>query len=60
VGRGERADLRREQSRKSNLKKRKECFAALWFEKELGNKLVLDVRSCWKGFRYKLINEADE
>jgi hypothetical protein len=59
-GRGEQADLRREKSRKTNLEKRKRALAALWFEEELGNKLVMGVRSCWQGFRYKLINKDDE
>jgi hypothetical protein len=55
VGRGER--------RASGSAKRaesKEHFAVLWFEEELGNKLVLGTRSHGQGFRYKLINEADE
>jgi len=45
---------------KSDQKKRKEFFAALWFEKELGNKLVLDVRIWGQGFHYKLINKTGE
>jgi hypothetical protein len=57
--RREKEDLQIEQSQKRNLEKRKEHFAALWFKEELGNNIVLHVRSYWKGFRYKLINEAD-
>jgi hypothetical protein len=56
----EQADLRREQSRETNLEKRKRAVTTLWFEEELRNKLVLGARSGWHGFRYRLINEVDE
>jgi hypothetical protein len=56
----EQPDLRREQSRKRNIEKRKRVVTTLWFEEELRNKLVMGARSGWHGFRYKLINEAIE
>jgi hypothetical protein len=53
------ADLReRERSRKTNLQKERRVLASLSFEGELGNKLVMGVRSCWKHFHSKMINGA--
>jgi hypothetical protein len=54
VEKGEKAELK-DQSREE-----KRALAALWFEEELGNKLILGARSCWQGFHLKLVNEADE
>jgi hypothetical protein len=45
---------------KDQSREEKRVLATLWFEEELRNKLVLGARSCWQGFHYKLINEADE
>jgi hypothetical protein len=45
-GEREQADQRREQSRKTNLEKRKRVVTVLWFKEELRNKLVLGARSC--------------
>jgi hypothetical protein len=50
---GEQADLRREQSRKS-------VFVVLWFEEELGNKIVMGARIHGQDFCYKMINKVDE
>jgi hypothetical protein len=42
------------------ISSREKKLAALWFEGELRNKLVLGARRCWQHFQSKLINRADE
>jgi hypothetical protein len=50
----------RKQSGENDLQKRRERFSTLELKGKLRSKLVLGARSHGKGFRYKMINEADE
>jgi hypothetical protein len=45
---------------KEKSREEKRALATLWFEEELRNKLIMGVRRCCQGFRYKMINEADK